>query len=446
MPISVQRIVLIVLILIFFGLILSMYSQYAISWENLNTNLEESLTLEGEELADWISRSFFASFNFDVWRESPDPELFELTGSQWALVDEEGKLVTDANGHPFYEYPQGAYSEILAGESLTPDLLKSVLALDSTFLGELSLREDRFVKAVYVPIPIPNNLLTENWVLVGQAGEGYFADLFEQQQRFWSIASALSLGSAVFVFLLFRGITRTERLERNLRDAEERIQLESLTSTLAHELRNPLSIIQSTAEILRRDENLSEDGKELIGDIVEEVQRSQDVLSRHLHPERRVLERIGDIETFLREFWKRRMSLVETKNLKLETHYPPVDGPISVSAVPDELEQILDNLLRNSSEAMPNGGRIVFELVCDPKQVLLVFADDGPGLGRFGAVWRDGWRMTASKPEGRGIGLRLANRWVKSWGGSLQAVTLKSWALGKPLGTEIRMALSRLPS
>ena len=120
MSISFQRIVLIVLILVFFGLILSVYSQYRIAWENLNVNLQESLTLEGEELAEWITRSFLASFELDVWRDSPDPELTELTGSQWALVDQEGGLVSEASGNSFYEYPDTAVSKITSVEAV-PD-------------------------------------------------------------------------------------------------------------------------------------------------------------------------------------------------------------------------------------------------------------------------------------------------------------------------------------
>ncbi|MCA9448179.1 MAG: sensor histidine kinase, partial [Candidatus Omnitrophica bacterium] len=102
------------------------------------------------------------------------------------------------------------------------------------------------------------------------------------------------------------------------------------------------------------------------------------------------------------------------------------------------------NLLRNSSEAMPKGGSIQFELRNTPEEALLIFTDNGPGLGGFGAVWRDGWRMESSKAEGRGIGLRLANRWVKSWGGRLEAKTLRSGLWGKPKGTEVRMALPKV--
>ncbi len=445
MSISLQRIVLIFLILVFFGLILSVYSQYRTAWENLDTNLGESLTLEGEELATWITRSFFSSFDFDVWSDSPDPGLFELTGSNWALVNEEGELVTDTNGAPFYEYPTQAYSSITSGEDLPIDQLKSVLSATSTVLGDLRQVDQRFVKRVFVPIQISSEILTENWVLVGQAGEGYFAELFEQQRSFWWIASTLSLASAIFVILLFRGITRTERLEKNLRDAEEQIQLESLTSTLAHELRNPLSIIQSTAEILRRDEPLSEDGKGLIADVIEEVQRSQDVLSRHLHPERRAPEKIEDLSIFLKDYWKRRGALLETKQLKLESIFPGSSETLGVVAVPDQLEQILDNLMRNSSEAMPEGGRIRLELFPESDRVNLIFTDNGPGLKGFGTFWRDGWRMESSKAEGRGIGLRLASRWVASWGGELEARTLRSGMLGSSKGTEVRISLKRTP-
>ena len=146
----------------------------------------------------------------------------------------------------------------------------------------------------------------------------------------------------------------------------------------------------------------------------------------------------------MEDYWKRRAALVETRRLNVDVKYPEGDGRVGVRATPDQLEQILDNLLRNSSEAMPKGGSIQFELRNTPEEALLIFTDNGPGLGGFGAVWRDGWRMESSKAEGRGIGLRLANRWVKSWGGRLEAKTLRSGLWGKPKGTEVRMALPKV--
>lgn len=444
MSLSLRRIALLVLILIFVGLIFSVYSQYRIAWRNLDSNLEESLALEGVALAEWISKSLYSSLVFDAWSDSPDPELFDLTGSRWALVNQAGELIEDASGNPFYEYPEGAFAEILALEPLPGDRLEEVAQQNGIVAGPLFQSEDRFGKRLYFPVRVPTEIFGENWVLVGQAGEGYFAELFDQQTRFWWTASTLSFASAIFVLLLIRGIARTEQLERTLRDAEERIQLESLSSTLAHELRNPLSIIQSAAEILRRDEPLTPDGDLLAADIIEEVQRSQDVLSRHLHPERRAPEEIADLGTFLRDYWKRRAALAEAKRLEVEIRQPEEADSIGVCAIPDQLEQILDNLLRNASEAMPDGGRIKSELALNPESATLILTDNGPGLGLAGAVWKDGWRMGSSKGDGLGIGLRLANRWVRGWGGSLEARTLRAGWFGKPKGTEVRITLKRV--
>lgn len=444
MSLSLRRIALLFLILIFIGLIFSVYSQYRIAWRNLDSNLEESLALEGVALAEWISKSLYSSLVFDAWSDSPDPELFDLTGSRWALVNQAGELIEDASGNPFYEYPEGAFAEILALEPLPGDRLEEVARQNGIVAGPLFQTEDQFGKRLYFPVRVPTEIFGENWVLVGQAGEGYFAELFDQQTRFWWTASTLSFASAIFVLLLIRGIARTEQLERTLRDAEERIQLESLSSTLAHELRNPLSIIQSAAEILRRDEPLTPDGDTLAADIIEEVQRSQDVLSRHLHPERRAPEEIADLGTFLRDYWKRRAVLAEAKRLDIKIRQPEESDSIGVCAIPDQLEQILDNLIRNASEAMPDGGRIRFDLAVNPESATLVLTDNGPGLGPAGAVWKDGWRMGSSKGDGLGIGLRLANRWVRGWGGSLEARTLRAGWFGKPKGAEVRISLKRV--
>ena len=221
------------------------------------------------------------------------------------------------------------------------------------------------------------------------------------------------------------------------------MERQSLTSTLAHELRNPLSIVRSSAEILLRDESLTEDGRGLVSDVIEEVGRTQDVLSRHLHPERESLARIEDLSAFARDFWKKRERHLENNRLDLETAFPPCEGLISVSAVPDRLEQILDNLLRNSIEAAPKGGKLRFEISESGEDILIRFSDNGPGLDRQSPFLKDGWRMGGGKREGKGIGLRLAKRWVERWGGTLELRNLKEGWFGPAKGTEVFIRLRR---
>jgi len=445
-PATIRKVVLLALIALFVILELTAYLQFYLAKIDLDRNLEATLSTEGQAIAQRLSEALAPIEDLDPFVGGWDRPTYSpvLTGSSWVLLDASGEIATSPSGEMLYERPAGASAEVVHNKE--PDLVREAARSDSGTVVASLLTGSRgaYSKRVYIPVRELSGLITQPWVLVGQAGEGYFSDLFAKQRRFWWTASVLTLASAVFLVLLLRGIFRTERMERELREAEESIELESLTSTLAHELRNPLSIIQSTAEILLRDEDLTEDGRGLLDDLISEVERSQDVLSRHLHPERQPVGEIDNLARFCKEYWLQRSAYLETHRIRLQTAIPPDRPPLHVRAAPARLVQILDNLLRNSIEATAEGGEIHFELTESGDSAVVRFCDSGPGLGRSSSFWKDGWRLGSSKPQGRGIGLRLARKWVAQWGGELHVTDIRSGTFSRPRGVEVRIALKRV--
>jgi signal transduction histidine kinase len=443
-----RRILLLGFILLFVGLILNARVQYRLAWEDLDRNLESSLVTEGRLLAAWLARALdpIATLDplYEEWRESASPPpLEDLTGSNWLLLDASGEVAVGSSGEPLFRWIDPATGEIASEIDIDLIRLAARNPTGEPVSSALRTSRDTLSKRVYFPVWVAPDFYSEPYVLMGQAGRGYFSELFEKQRRFWWTASLLTVASLGLLLLLIRGILRTERLEASLRDAEESVELESLTSTLAHELRNPLSIVRSSAEILLRDESLTEEGRELASDIIEEVGRTQDVLSRHLHPEREAQGEIEDIGQFARDFWKRREGHLENNRIDLTVSVRLQDDRVGVLAVPDRLEQILDNLLRNSMEASPCGAKVHFEASEASGFVAIRFRDDGPGLDESFPFRKDGWGLGSSKAEGKGIGLRLARRWIERWGGALELRNLKKGWFGPTQGAEVLIRLRR---
>jgi len=113
------------------------------------------------------------------------------------------------------------------------------------------------------------------------------------------------------------------------------------------------------------------------------------------------------------------------------------DGPMLASATPGHLEQVLDNLLDNSLEAMREGGSIDITVTRDRDRVLLVVRDDGPGMTQEqqDAAFH---RFVTARDGGTGLGLTVVHRLVTADGG---AVRLD----GRPgEGTSVEVALPGL--
>lgn len=93
-----------------------------------------------------------------------------------------------------------------------------------------------------------------------------------------------------------------------------------------------------------------------------------------------------------------------TSDLLLPTSDLPIPKSNSLSADPNQLEQVLVNILKNALESLGQNGEIQIILTEKPKQIII--ADNGPGLSAEAAksVFTP---FFTSKPHGQGIGLTL---------------------------------------
>ena len=99
-----------------------------------------------------------------------------------------------------------------------------------------------------------------------------------------------------------------------------------------------------------------------------------------------------------------------------------VDGPeevVMASVTPGQLEQVLDNLLDNSLEAMTTGGRIDVRLTRDRDTVTIAVCDDGPGMTAEQQQAAFHRFVTGRTGSGAGLGLAVVHRLVTADGGTV---------------------------
>jgi len=212
-------------------------------------------------------------------------------------------------------------------------------------------------------------------------------------------------------------------LSRALRE-EERQAWQRLVRVLGHELNNSLAPIKSLAgsveTILARDPlpaDWREDarrGLEVIGARAEALTRFMEAYARlaKLPPPRKQAVDLGALV--------HRVATLETRlAVRIE------EGPaIRLHADPDQLEQLLINLLRNAVDAelevRPSAGTPVDPITIAWKSVgngvELSLMDSGPGLANPANLFVP---FFTTKPKGSGIGLTLCRQIAENHGGSL---------------------------
>ncbi|MEU1241051.1 response regulator [Micromonospora parva] len=112
------------------------------------------------------------------------------------------------------------------------------------------------------------------------------------------------------------------------------------------------------------------------------------------------------------------LEIKEMENIRLIA--PAESGHCEVTLSPSLMRGVLDNLIKNAVEAMPNGGRIIVDWYTEPGHLFLVVHDDGPGLSdeireRF---WRDE-TVTSTKVHGSGMGLWLVRMDLRRLGATI---------------------------
>jgi signal transduction histidine kinase len=198
--------------------------------------------------------------------------------------------------------------------------------------------------------------------------------------------------------------------------AEKLATIGEMTAVLAHEFRNPLGIIRSSAEYLttkKRDEKIQE---ELLSNIIEEADTLNIVinntlgLAKYKTPEFNQID-VGDHIRGLLKRWIKSSEHNGRVNIKFTN--PPV---FKIFADEKQLSQVFINLIMNSEEAMPDGGEINIEIHSKKDGVVLLFKDTGFGISQEHKknILK---KFYTSKENGLGLGLAVCEQIVNAHNG-----------------------------
>lgn len=208
----------------------------------------------------------------------------------------------------------------------------------------------------------------------------------------------------------FEGMKRTERLSA----------LGQLSAGLAHEIRNPLASIAGATAILQRNHQLEPREAKCLDIIAMECRRLDELLTNFLNfarprpPHFRVvdLNSILDIVVTLAAHRIRDKQVFLEKNTQQKLP--------AVECDPEQLEQVLLNLMINAIEASPPGETVTLRVEPMEKEVAIRVVDRGHGVAPI-HVDRLFDPFFTTKEEGTGLGLPVAHQIVAQMGGTLLA-------------------------
>lgn len=218
-------------------------------------------------------------------------------------------------------------------------------------------------------------------------------------------------------------------IEKHQYRMEQLMIMGQLSSGLAHEIRNPLSIISTSVETMMREDVEETDKKKMLRYILEEVDRINVLATRMLSTDfqkKPEYEKTDIVALFqkLKDFVRYKL---KEKNISLV-----IKKQISCFIRTDRtiLFQILLNLVMNSIEAVGEGGRIELDYECAENSISLYVRDDGPGIPRRS---RDKIfdPLFTTKKQGTGLGLAVTKKLLENLSGDITLLSAKKGACFK---------------
>lgn len=218
---------------------------------------------------------------------------------------------------------------------------------------------------------------------------------------------------------------RQRRIEEEARESAQRQQqLESagrMAAEIAHQLKNPLGIINNAAFTLQRTVKEGKTITQQIQIIREEVERSDRIITELMGYARLVegrVERLNveeELERAIREVFPPAVKF----DVQIHRQYTPALPPLLAQR--SHVSEIFVNLLQNAREALQNKGQVwVSTAVGENFSIVVTIADDGPGIPPeqrervFEAYY-------TTKEKGTGLGLAIVRHNTELYGGRVRA-------------------------
>lgn len=215
--------------------------------------------------------------------------------------------------------------------------------------------------------------------------------------------------------VIFQDLTAIKQMEHQVRRSERLAAVGRLSAAIAHEIRNPLASISGSVEMLSENEATSADDRALMGIVLREVGRLDELITEFLDYSRaRELKlqphQPGDVITKVLALFVNRDS-----SMQIDVDVDEDLDPIRVDE--EAIRQVLWNLLNNAVDAVVDvdDPRIRLGAKRTDRGVVLYVEDNGPGIPAED-VDRVFQPFFTTKHSGTGLGLATIYRIVEDHG------------------------------
>ena len=226
------------------------------------------------------------------------------------------------------------------------------------------------------------------------------------------------LSSAFLDKKLIRKMKDLNKHEKKLRESEKLSLVGELAAGVAHEIRNPLTTLKGFTQMLNENTDL-EDNKRYSRIMIDEIDRINFIVSEFM-----VLSKPHIVQFSLTDLSisiKNVITLLNTQaiinNIEIIAEF--VGERFLIKCEENQIKQVVANLIKNSIEAMPLGGKIHVRIERQDDHLVISVIDNGVGIPPE-KIHLLGTPFYSTKKEGTGLGLMVSKKIIQNHNGKFE--------------------------
>jgi signal transduction histidine kinase len=409
---SKKRLALIAVFLVVFLAVL-MVTTIAL-YQRAKRHLDDELGERLEAVASGLARVVAISHPETLSTHTISPEIFPILYdvsaenelSNVVILTVDGRTVVDLEGfsepgepNPFVDLDFSAVTLARSGLAANTNLYKT---------GNI------YMKSAYAPIKSAEDDVIG---LMGvEAGAGFFDDLRELSNVIVFILGASIIVVTVLGLLFYRQTAALDRAQAAIIKRENLATMGRMVANIAHDIRNPLSIIKTSAQRLRKKYGTDD---EIFSYISDEVDELNGILTSYLDfagSQRPTTFEAHSLERIVHRCLLVIEPEVQSRNIEFKRQDSPEDVAIRVDD--KRAQQAVMNVLMNALQAVSDGGSIEITIEKRRPYGVIVVSDDGCGIDSKNI--KDVTKpFFTTRADGSGLGLSIVNAIIEQHDGRM---------------------------
>lgn len=238
------------------------------------------------------------------------------------------------------------------------------------------------------------------------------------------------------LIFIFRNIDYITSLRHQIERMDRLATLGELSAGIAHEIRNPLAGIKTSAQVLEESFSPGDFRSQLVSRIVKEIDRSNELLKRFFHFAKpsKPKQDFYNIEMIVDGVYLLMANRLKKHKIRFKTEFS--DNTPQVYVDESQIEQVILNLFLNAMEAMKNGGELSIGIGVEnninlsqyqknENAVFIRITDTGDGIpeDKLEKVFNP---FYTTKSDGVGLGLSISTRLLEENGGKIELQSKES--------------------